>query len=60
MMAKKRLNDASRGDGSCVATEEILRRDGTGNASRWKFFCITMQKKGLFRAENYEFRGRKL
>lgn len=47
MMTKKRLNDASRGDGSCVATEEILRRDGTRNASRQKKICIAKQKKGL-------------
>ena len=60
MMAEKGLNDASRGDGSCIAREEILHRDGTGNASRWKFFCIAMQKKGLFRTGNYELRGRKL
>lgn len=60
MMAKKRLNDASRGDGSCVATEEILRREGRNVASRRNGECIAMQEKGLFRAENYELRGRKL
>ena len=51
MMPEKGLNGASRGDGSCIAREEILDCDGTGNASRCR-------KKG-FRAENYELRGRK-
>ena len=61
MMAKKGLNDVSRGDGSCVATEEILRRDGTRNASRRKKAASRGRKKGFlerktmsFGAENYE------
>lgn len=35
------------GDGLCIATEEILRRDGTRNASQWKKFCIATQNKGF-------------
>lgn len=34
MMAEKGLMTPHEGDASCVATEEILRRDGTRNASR--------------------------
>ena len=48
------------GDGSCIAREEILQRDGRNVASRRNGECIAMQKKGLFRAENYELRDRKL
>ena len=51
---------AHEGDGSCIAREEILRREGRNVASRRNGECIAMQKKGLFRAENYELRGRKL
>ena len=60
MMLERGLNDASRGDGSCIAREEILHRDGRNVASRRNGECIAMQKKGLFRAENYELRDRKL
>lgn len=38
----------------------IMRRDGRNVASRRNGECIAMQKKGLFRAENYELRDRKL
>ena len=48
------------GDGSCIAREEILHREGRNVASRGNGECIAMQKKGLFRAESYELRGRKL
>ena len=52
-MPHEGMDHASRGKKYCIATEEMLRRDGTGE-------CIAMQKKGLFRTENYELRGRKL
>ena len=54
MMAKKRLNDGSRGDGSCIAREEILRRDGTGNASRCRKKGFLERKTMSCGAENYE------
>ena len=37
-----------------------MHREGRNVASRRNGECIAMQKKGLFRAENYELRGRKL
>ena len=39
---------AHEGDGSCIAREEILRRDGTGNASRCR-------KKGFLYLESTYF-----
>ena len=54
MMAGRGLNDASRGDGSCVATEEMLRRDGTGNASRCRKKGFLERKTMSYGAENYE------
>ena len=45
----------------------IMHRDGRNIASRGKKYCIATERgmhrdaeKGLFRAENYELRGRKL
>ena len=54
MMAGKGLNDASRGDGSCIAREEILHRDGTGNASRCRKKGFLERETMSFGAENYE------
>ena len=48
------------GDGSCIAREEILHREGRNIASRRNGECIAMQKKGLFRAGNYELHGMKV
>ena len=49
------------GDGSCIAREEILHREGRNVASRRNGECIAMQKKGLLErktmscgAESYE------
>ena len=50
---KEGINDASR-------RGWIMHREGRNVASRRNGECIAMQKKGLFRAENYELRGRKL
>ena len=43
------------GDGSCIAREEILHRDGRNVASRRNGECIAMQKKGLFFDGKYVF-----
>ena len=47
------MDHASRRKKYCVAMEKGMHRDGKNNASRGR-------KKGFFRAENYEFRGRKV
>jgi len=45
---------AHEGDGSCIATEEMLRRDGTGNASRCRKKGFLERETMSFGAENYE------
>ena len=45
---------AHEGDGSCIAREEILRRDGMRNASRCRKKGFLEQKTMSCGAENYE------
>lgn len=59
-MPHEGMDHASRGKKYRIAREEILHREGRNVASRRNGECIAMQKKELFRAENYELRGRKL
>ena len=42
------------GDESCIAREEMLRRDGTGNASRCRKKGFLERKTMSFGAESYE------
>ena len=51
MMAEKGLNDASRGDESCIATEWEMHHEGRKFSSRWKKIDLARQKKGALRAE---------
>ena len=61
MMAEKELNDASRGDGSCIATEWEMHHEGRKFSSRWKKIDLARQEKRAFKsrktmsfgAENY-------
>lgn len=52
MMAEKGMDHASRRKKYCVAMEQGIRRDGKS--------LHREAEKGLFRAGNYELRGRKL
>ena len=45
---------AHEGDESCIAREEILRRDGTGNASRCRKKGFIERKTMSCGTENYE------
>ena len=45
---------AHEGDGSCIATEEMLRRDGTGDASRCGKKGFVERKTMSCGRENYE------
>ena len=42
------------GDGSCIAREEMVRRDGTGNASRCRKKGFLERKTMSCGTENYE------
>jgi len=45
---------AHEGDESCIAREEMLRRDGTGDASRCRKKGFLERKTMSCGAENYE------
>ena len=54
IMHREGRNIASRGKKYCVAREEMLRRDGTGNASRCRKKGFLERKTMSCGAENYE------
>ena len=54
MMPHEEMDHASRGKKYCIATEEMLRRDGTGNASRCRKKGFLERKTMSCGAESYE------